>query len=228
MLLRAAWGFTVETATQGVRMVLSGVFDAYPNLKIILGHLGEGLPFLLWRIDMGFARGGGSRSFRDVFCEHFYITTSGFFSNPALLCCVQELGVDRIMFSVDYPFVAQQAGHRLAADHPALRRGQGEDRQRQRDATAEAVTRSVRSSRGADRRRCDRRDRRRTRRVRRLDGPLSVHHRTRPQAAAVSRRLGRRRASRAGLPEPRLDGGRADRRQAVPRAASPMPRSCRA
>jgi predicted TIM-barrel fold metal-dependent hydrolase len=110
MLLRAAWGFTVETATQGVRMVLSGVFDAYPKLKIILGHLGEGLPFLLWRIDMGFARGGGSRSFRDVFCEHFHITTSGFFSNPALLCCVQELGVDRIMFSVDYPFVANQPG----------------------------------------------------------------------------------------------------------------------
>src|SRR5271166_4916352 len=48
MILRAAWGFTVETATQGVRMVLSGVFDAYPKLKIILGHLGEGLPFLLW------------------------------------------------------------------------------------------------------------------------------------------------------------------------------------
>jgi len=59
---------------------------------------------------MGFSRGGGSRSFRDVFCEHFYITTSGFFSNPALLCCVQELGVDRIMFSVDYPFVANKPG----------------------------------------------------------------------------------------------------------------------
>jgi 2,3-dihydroxybenzoate decarboxylase len=109
MILRAAWGFTVETATQGVRMVLSGVFDAFPKLKIILGHLGEGLPFLLWRIDAGFSRGGG-RSFRDVFCENFYITTSGFFSNPALLCCVQELGVDRIMFSVDYPFVLNRPG----------------------------------------------------------------------------------------------------------------------
>src|ERR1700748_1828073 len=64
MILRAAWGFTVETATQGVRMVLSGVFDAYPKLKIILGHLGEGLPFLLWRMDMGFARGGPGRSVR--------------------------------------------------------------------------------------------------------------------------------------------------------------------
>ena len=55
-LLRAAWGFTVETATQGVRLVLSGVFDKYPGLKIIIGHFGEGLPFLLWRINMGFER----------------------------------------------------------------------------------------------------------------------------------------------------------------------------
>ena len=111
MIMRAAWGFTVETATQGVRMVLSGVFDAHPKLKIILGHLGEGLPFLLWRIDMGFKREGpGRRAFRDIFCEHFYITTSGFFSDPALLCCVQELGVDRIMFSVDYPFVLNKPG----------------------------------------------------------------------------------------------------------------------
>jgi predicted TIM-barrel fold metal-dependent hydrolase len=108
-ILRAAWGFTVETATQGVRMVLSGVFDAHPGLKIILGHLGEGLPFLLWRINMGFAREAKEgRGFREVFCEHFWITTSGFWSDPALMCCVQEMGVDRIMFSVDYPFAPNQ------------------------------------------------------------------------------------------------------------------------
>jgi len=110
-LLRAAWGFTVETATQGVRLVLSGVFDAYPGLKIILGHLGEGLPFYLWRINMGLARDGkGGKGFRDTFCEHFYITTSGFFSDPALLCCVMEMGIDRILFSVDYPFVDNPPG----------------------------------------------------------------------------------------------------------------------
>src|ERR1700726_768352 len=110
-LLRAAWGFTVETATQGVRLVLSGLFDAYPDLKIILGHLGEGLPFYLWRISMGLARDGrGGKSFRDTFCEHFYITTSGFFSDPALLCCMMEMGIDRILFSVDYPFVDNPPG----------------------------------------------------------------------------------------------------------------------
>jgi len=105
-ILRAGWGFTVETATQGIRLVLSGVFDAYPRLKIVLGHLGEGLPFLLWRIDSALSREGNKPlRFRELFCEHFWITTSGFFSNPALMCCVQEMGVDRIIFSVDYPFV---------------------------------------------------------------------------------------------------------------------------
>jgi len=104
-ILRAAWGFTVETATQGVRLVLSGVFDKYPKLKVIFGHLGEGLPFLQWRINMGFERDQkGSRGFKDVFSEHFYITTSGFWSDPALLLCVQEVGVDHILFSVDWPF----------------------------------------------------------------------------------------------------------------------------
>jgi predicted TIM-barrel fold metal-dependent hydrolase len=106
MIVRAGWGFTVETATQGIRLVLSGVFDAYPKTKIILGHLGESLPFMVWRISQALSREkAGGKTFRDYFCEHFWITTSGFFSNPALLCCVQEMGVDRILFSVDYPFV---------------------------------------------------------------------------------------------------------------------------
>ena len=84
-LLTAAWGYTVETATQGIRMVLSGVFDQYPRLKIILGHLGESLPFSAWRINMALSRGADKPSnFRDTFCEHFWITTSGNFSTPAL------------------------------------------------------------------------------------------------------------------------------------------------
>jgi 2,3-dihydroxybenzoate decarboxylase len=105
-LARPAWGYTVETATQAIRLVLSGVFEAHPRLKIILGHLGEALPYLLWRIDQALSRPGQQRlSFRDVFCNHFWITTSGNFSNPALLCCVMEMGIERIMFSVDWPFV---------------------------------------------------------------------------------------------------------------------------
>ena len=118
-ILRAAWGFTVETATQGLRLVLSGVFDAYPRLKVIFGHLGEGLPFYAWRINMALERDWkASRGFRDVFCEHFYVTTSGFWSDSALLCCMQELGIDRILFSVDWPFAPNRPATEWLAQVP--------------------------------------------------------------------------------------------------------------
>jgi len=118
-LLTAAWGFTVETATQGIRLVLSGLFEAYPGLKIIMGHLGESLPFSLWRIDMALGRQGNRKSaFRDSFRQHFWITTSGNFSTPALLCSVMEMGADRILFSVDYPFVPNAPGVQWMAHVP--------------------------------------------------------------------------------------------------------------
>ena len=118
-LINAGWGFTVETATQGIRLVLSGVFDAYPRAKVILGHLGESLPFSLWRIDYALSRPGNKKTpFRDIFCEHFWITTSGNFSTPALLCSIMEMGVDRILFSVDYPFVDNPPGTKWANELP--------------------------------------------------------------------------------------------------------------
>ena len=108
---RPAWGYTVETATTAIRLVLSGVFERHPKLKIILGHLGETLPFLVWRIDQALKRPGQkSLSFRDIFCGNYYITTSGNFSNPALLCCMMEMGVDHILFAVDWPFVMNPPG----------------------------------------------------------------------------------------------------------------------
>ncbi len=108
LVVRPAWGFTVETATQAIRLVLSGVFEKHPKLKIILGHFGETLPFLLWRIDSALKRPGQKpMSFRDVFSNNFYLTTSGFFSNPALLCCMMEMGIDHILFAIDWPFVAE-------------------------------------------------------------------------------------------------------------------------
>ena len=106
LVVRPAWGFTVDTATIAIRLVLSGLFDKHPKLKIILGHFGETIPFLLWRIDSALRRPGQkSVNFRDIFSTNFYLTTSGFFSNPALLCCVMEMGVDHILFAVDWPFV---------------------------------------------------------------------------------------------------------------------------
>jgi predicted TIM-barrel fold metal-dependent hydrolase len=100
-------------------MVLSGMFDAYPNLKIVLGHLGESLPFSAWRIDMTLRRPGNrSSAFRDVFREHFWITTSGNFSTPALVCCLLEMGADRILFSIDYPFVNNEPGPKWMENVP--------------------------------------------------------------------------------------------------------------
>jgi predicted TIM-barrel fold metal-dependent hydrolase len=112
-LSSAAWGFTIDTANQVVRMVLSGLFEAYPNLKIIVGHMGEGIPFLVDRIDESLNRPGGRTiSFKEIFCKHFWITTSGHFSTPALLCALLEMGIDHILFSVDWPYVDNQPGTR--------------------------------------------------------------------------------------------------------------------
>jgi predicted TIM-barrel fold metal-dependent hydrolase len=110
-IMGPALGFTVEAATQAVRLVLSGVFDKHPKLKIILGHLGEGIPFLLWRMNQSFSRPGNQGvSFAETFRKHFYLTTSGNFSDTALACSVAEVGVDRILFSVDWPFISNELG----------------------------------------------------------------------------------------------------------------------
>ena len=118
-LLGPTWAFGQETAVHALRLMASGLFDAHPRLKIILGHLGESLPFSAWRINMALSRGADKPSnFRDTFCEHFWITTSGNFSTPALMCCIMEMGVDRILFSVDYPFVPNPPGTKWMADLP--------------------------------------------------------------------------------------------------------------
>ncbi len=113
-ILSAGWGFTVETATAGLRLMLSGVFDKFPDLKIILGHMGEGLPFLLWRVDFSFSKGfrpdAPNARIREIFTNNFWVTTSGNFSSPALLCTMMEMGIDRILFSVDWPYVENKPG----------------------------------------------------------------------------------------------------------------------
>jgi predicted TIM-barrel fold metal-dependent hydrolase len=108
--LGVAWGFTAETALHAIRLVVSGLFDAYPRLKVILGHFGETIPFTLWRCDWILRNVGGKPGFADTFREHFYLTTSGSFQDSALACCIAELGADRIMFAVDYPFNSNAEG----------------------------------------------------------------------------------------------------------------------
>lgn len=110
LTLRAALGFTLETATQALRMIVSGTCDKFPNLNLILGHMGEALPFLLWRLDLVYRNEHpGRRSLREVLTSQFHFTTSGFFSTPALECMIAEVGIDRIMFSVDYPYASLPA-----------------------------------------------------------------------------------------------------------------------
>ena len=109
---RRRCGFTVEAATQGVRMVLSGLFDAYPKLKLILGHLGEGIPFLLVADRRNACRG---RAIPPVRSARSSASTSisrpaAIFPTRALLCSMMEMGVDRIMFSVDWPFAPNKMG----------------------------------------------------------------------------------------------------------------------
>ena len=106
----AAWGFTIETGTHAMRLVLSGALEAFPRLQLILGHLGEGIPFLMARIDEALSRDTPTKAFRKLFTDHFHVTTSGFFSDPALACCIAEMGVDRILFSIDWPFVENAPG----------------------------------------------------------------------------------------------------------------------
>lgn len=111
MFAMAAAGFTCETLVIAMRMMMSDIPQKFPGLRLILGHMGEAIPFLMERIDESLARDvGGQRFFRDRFLRHFTITTSGNFSNSALACAISELGTERIMFSIDWPFVSREAG----------------------------------------------------------------------------------------------------------------------
>lgn len=110
ILMGAVWGFTVETATHALRLILSGVFEEYPRLKIILGHLGETLPFLLWRLEWTYNNLTKRPGIAECFRKHFYVTTSGNFSHPALVCTTTELGADRVLFAVDWPFNSNREG----------------------------------------------------------------------------------------------------------------------
>ncbi len=115
----AALGFTIEALTQGMRLVVSGVLDKYPSLKIILGHLGEGLPFMMWRNDQAVNRFMKLRQpFIKYIRDHFWVTTSGQFQHTALTCTIAELGAERVIYSVDWPFQSNVEGRDFMASAP--------------------------------------------------------------------------------------------------------------
>jgi predicted TIM-barrel fold metal-dependent hydrolase len=113
-LQTAAWGFAMETCTHFMRMIFAGVFDAFPRLKIILGHLGEGIPFWLDRFEdhtrFAMVERGLKKTPRQYMTENLVITCSGNFSVPSLLCSVMTLGIDNVMFSVDWPYESNRIG----------------------------------------------------------------------------------------------------------------------
>jgi 2,3-dihydroxybenzoate decarboxylase len=103
----AIWGWGAETGAHALRLVLSGLFERFPTLTVILGHMGEALPFSLWRIDSRYhitkpkvaLKNDPSHYIRN----NFVVTTAGVFDHPPLMCALETMGEDRVLFSVDYP-----------------------------------------------------------------------------------------------------------------------------
>jgi len=104
----SCWGFAVETSVHALRLMGSGLFDEFPKIQIILGHLGEGLPFGIWRVDNRISKlklpTKAKLSMSQYLRENFYITTSGNFRTQALTDVILEVGSDRVLYSVDYPY----------------------------------------------------------------------------------------------------------------------------
>lgn len=110
-LAGSIWGYAAETGTHAVRLILSGVFDRFPRLKIVLGHMGEAVPFWLWRVDFMQARRTGEGMARklqlkpsEYFQRNFAITTSGVESHDVLEFVLKVVGDDNVMWAIDYPY----------------------------------------------------------------------------------------------------------------------------
>ena len=143
-MMGAAWAFGNETAVHALRLVGSGLFDEHPRLAIVLGHLGENIPFGLWRIDHCNATADktdghrAKRKIADYIRENFYVTTSGNFSTPSLMQTIAELGADHVMFSVDWPYRGDRARGELVRRRRYQRERPAEDRPHQCGEAAEA------------------------------------------------------------------------------------------
>ena len=121
-LARAPWGFAIDTSCHFLRLVFGGVFDAYPKLKIILGHLGEGLPFAMHRLNdhslHAAKRRGLKREPIEYLQQNLLVTTSGNWFEPSFVCTLLALGADNILFAIDWPYESNATGmaflHKLA------------------------------------------------------------------------------------------------------------------
>jgi uncharacterized protein len=115
VLETAGWGWHSETAVHVLRMAVAGTFDKHPKLKIIIGHMGEMLPVMMARIDAVFKADIDhlKRPITQTILDQVWITTSGIFDQPPFIAALQTFGIDRIMFSIDYPFAPNAAGRKF-------------------------------------------------------------------------------------------------------------------
>jgi uncharacterized protein len=116
LLSIAGWGWHSETALHILRLIVSGVLDRLPKLQIIIGHMGEGLPFAMARSN-GVLSGAAKlqRSVAETFAQQVHITTSGYFTRPPFECARAVIGLERMMYSVDYPFSPNTKGKEFLA-----------------------------------------------------------------------------------------------------------------
>jgi predicted TIM-barrel fold metal-dependent hydrolase len=116
----AAWGWHVETGMHSLRLIAAGVFDRFPKLKIIIGHMGENLPFSIARADsvFGLRPNALKKRVADYFHENFYVTTSGYFTLPPFLCALEVVGADRLLFAIDFPFAPNSDGRQFLNSIP--------------------------------------------------------------------------------------------------------------
>jgi uncharacterized protein len=121
VLEAAGWGWHSETAIHVLRLVLAGTLDRHPRLKLIIGHMGEMLPVMMARADEVFAADIGhlQRPIGRAILDQVWITTSGIFTEPPFLAALLTFGIDRILFSVDYPYASNAKG-RAFLDRIAL------------------------------------------------------------------------------------------------------------
>jgi predicted TIM-barrel fold metal-dependent hydrolase len=136
ILAGPAWGWHIETSVHILRMMARGVFDRFPRLQIVIGHMGEGLPFMLERMDSVASRAPNfklQRSFSAYLRENVHYTFGGFNYTPTFLNLLLEVGVDRIMFSADYPYTSMSEAREFleklpvsAADRERIAHGNAE------------------------------------------------------------------------------------------------------
>lgn len=137
LLATAGWGWHIETGMHVLRMVLGGVFDEFPRLQLIVGHMGEALPFMLARSSRTLNNAGLQKSLEQYVTDHLHFTTSGMFTYPPLLCLLMVVGADKVMFAVDWPYSDNEQGRDFLLEAPIS----AHDREKIAHANAERLLR---------------------------------------------------------------------------------------